>query len=137
MDTGTFVVGASTGFDEPAHDHEWRVLNGRLFSTGGDCPRCAEKEARVREEFFDGEIVAKELGWCGCGELARVDALMLGYLTSGDPVLQVNGDAGLLLAYIADDRGWTDHGGSIHSAWLTDSGRELLANLTAARSVPR
>ena len=41
----------------------------------------------------------------------------------------LDGIVELLLAYIADAAGWTEHGGSVGGAWLTDGGREALANL--------
>ena len=34
-----------------------------------------------------------------------------------------------LLAYIADAQDWTEHGSSVNGAWLTDGGKEALANL--------
>jgi hypothetical protein len=43
----------------------------------------------------------------------------------------VSKDAEVLLAYIADALGWTEHGGGVCGAWLSESGRTALANLTA------
>lgn len=83
----------------------------------------------------DGMVCA-ELGWCQCASPADVDHAMLSYLEgSGRGVPQAMGSAArerdLLLAYIAADLGWTEHGGSVWGSWLTDAGREALANLRA------
>lgn len=80
-----------------------------------------------------------ELGGCGCGQPERVDAMMLAYLESRagegfpkpDPA-GVSEDAALLLAYLADMLDWTEHGGSVGGAWLTDEGERALAHLRSA-----
>jgi len=103
--------------------------------------------------------VAEELEWCGCGDNDRVDELMLAYLDwleldkqFSDSILAEYGgdlltswkderwtqdraecpldeDVRLLVMYVADHLGWTEHGSSVYGAWLTDDGREALANL--------
>lgn len=85
-------------------------------------------------------LVSTELGWCGCGSPDRVDEMMLAYLrwvaVEECPRAEsgVHEDAVLLLAYIADKLGWTEHGGSVLSAWLTEDGKQAMANLAAAYS---
>lgn len=110
----------------------------------------------LREGSFSGPEYPKvrasvndELKWCGCGDGDRVDELMLDYLTwketywtwvrSQDERVRIDWtqtpdcplaeDVQILLAYIADAAGWTEHGGSVFGAWLTDDGDEALANL--------
>lgn len=80
--------------------------------------------------------VVMELGGCACGEPERVDDMMLAYLASREPEgwpkpapVGVSEDAALLLAYLADMLGWTEHGGSVGGAWLTEDGAAALANL--------
>jgi hypothetical protein len=82
------------------------------------------------------ESVADKLGWCGCGDHASIDAMMLDYLSSleavpdGDwPDPDVAPPERTLLAYIADSLSWTEHGTSIRYPWLTDEGRRMLAVL--------
>lgn len=85
------------------------------------------------------QLVVTELGWCGCGNPEEVDRIMLAYLESrsGDTwpkpkPKDLSSDTILLLTYLADDLGWTEHGSSIASSWLTDDGKEALVNLKAA-----
>lgn len=111
----------------------WYIKNAKLETartSDGSCSGC-ERDAR---EMVEGSLVAHELGWCACGDTERVDALMLAYLSvaAQEPILDAeidNDDAFMLIAYLADFLGWTDHGTSIHGAWLTDDGKEALDNL--------
>jgi hypothetical protein len=114
---------------------ETRIKDYRLIFRGGDgsCPASHPNFASVS--------VNAELGWCGCGSHEDVDAWMLAYLRSraGDewPKPQPEGvseDAAGLLAYMADDLGWTEHGGSIYGAWLTDEGRLVIQRMEAAHA---
>ena len=80
--------------------------------------------------------VITQIGGCGCGEPDRVDKMMLAYLASREAdgwpkpaPAGVSEDAALLLSYLADMAQWTEHGGSVGGAWLTDEGLEALANL--------
>ena len=95
--------------------------------------------------------VAQQMGWCRCGDNEKVDELMLAYLDSLErhwawvheregrqitpeewktsPESGMDGDVYYLMAYIADSLDWTEHGGSVVGAWLTDDGKEALANL--------
>lgn len=93
-------------------------------------------------------LVSTELGWCACGNPEKVDRMMLTYLewaearfddqsnVTWDTALDnVSDDAKFLLAYIADDLDWTEHGGSVGGAWLTDDGKQAMANLRATKDV--
>ena len=142
--------------DDPTPDKLWGGYpdRGRWIETCG-CGR----ETRVKDYTYvfsggdgtctathphdpdDGPTVAAELGWCGCGSHEDIDAWMLAYLRSraGDewpkPVPEgVSEDATTLLAYMADDLGWTEHGGSIYGAWLTDEGRLVIQRMEVAHA---
>ena len=82
-------------------------------------------------EVIGPPSVAREFEWCGCGDSAEIDAAMLDYLRRIDR--NDYGDyediAYMLLAYLADARGWADHGTTIRCAWLTEDGKEAMANL--------
>jgi len=92
------------------------------------------------DDTFGLPSVANEMGWCGCGDHDALDRMMTTYLESRasevwpKPALEeVSADATLLLAYLADQQGWTEHGTSIRGAWLTDDGKEVLGFLQAMR----
>lgn len=119
-----------------------RVKNlGYVHSVPEPCDGCIALAAGQESMIAVGQdLVSDQLGWCGCGSPERVDELMLVYLSacSGDyEPLEVDSDALIILAYIADREGWTEHGGSLPYAWLTDSGSEALANLRAKSDRPR
>lgn len=87
-------------------------------------------------------LVNTELGWCACGDPSEIDGMMLAYLRARahedfpKPAAEgVSPQAELLLAYIADGLGWTEHGSSIGGAWLTEDGREAMENLSKALDV--
>lgn len=75
--------------------------------------------------------------FCGCGDPIAVQEMMLSYLESldGEWIDRKKAEkrwgewAYLLLGYMADSLGWTEHGGSVEGAWLTDLGRMNLAAL--------
>ena len=99
-----------------------------------DCPH--HETLRGDDDMLGDPSVAQDLEWCGCGEPEAVDRMMLAYLESRavedwpkPAPAGVSKDAALLLAYLADDLGWTEHGPSIGGAWLTDDGRDALLNL--------
>ncbi len=81
----------------------------------------------------EDDSVAERVDFCRCGDNEMVDRLMLAYLTSGTPehpiLLHVDGDAGMLIAYIADAAGWTEHGTSVNYTWLTEEGKAFLPKL--------
>lgn len=113
-----------------------RVKNAGFRTTTDGCDHCrrALDGTDPGHDMSDGRV-SHELGWCGCGSLEAVDRMMLDYLTTeGEPdaILITRNGTDLLLAYIADDLGWTEHGGTVTACWLTDDGREAIANLTAA-----
>jgi len=87
---------------------------------------------------------------CGCGRPDAVWSTYLYYLQfaadthvrwgggprEGDPITEEDAElddwrAGRewLPAYLLDHFGWTDHGGGVHYAWLTATGKEVLAFL--------
>jgi hypothetical protein len=84
---------------------------------------------------------ADGLGLCGCGDQDRLRELLVQYLslvaervpeadwTAIWHRLEAMGDAGMLLSFVCDAAGWTEHGGSVGGAWLTDEGRAALADL--------
>ena len=84
--------------------------------------------------------VSGELGWCQCGNPERIDELMLRYLDSvprwGHPDADIPADERILLAYIADSLGWTDHGTSIGASWLTSEGETARHRLRDLTTVP-
>lgn len=124
---GTWVETCQCGRETRAKNGAWVVSDGK------------EPCDSPHPHYQDGEppSVPTELGWCGCGEPERVDEMMLAYLQSRvgedypkpDPV-GVSPDAVPLLAYMADALGWTEHGGSVGGAWLTDNGYVAIGNLT-------
>ncbi len=74
--------------------------------------------------------------WCVCGEPDRVAEAMLRYLTPepGKTIVVVGDDLeSLLLAYMADGAGWTEHGGTVRAAWLTEKGKAARAALGKRR----
>lgn len=96
------------------------------------CESCVAVLAHT-DDWFERPSVARELGWCGCGDNERVDELMLRYLDSVPswerPASDLSADEHLLLAYVADSAGWTEHGGSVGGAWLTPSGELVRSRL--------
>ena len=123
---GTWVSGC------PVCGSEVFVKNAALRQTK-TCPNCVEFLADVLSR---DEAVAAELGWCLCNRPEEVNRMMLAYLEARSiedwPKPHPEGvseDAETLLAYIADQLGWTEHGGSVGGAWLTADGREALDNL--------
>lgn len=119
------------------------VRNAAVVREGGPCDNCrtfgtAEDDGPAGGDVKES-LVSHELGWCGCGNPEDVDRMMLAYLTARaeedwpKPRAEgVSDDAEMLLAYIADELEWTEHGGSVGGAWLTDDGKEAMRNLTAA-----
>ena len=113
----------------------------RFVSNEGAAP-CSDptcwhhKVVRGEENVFEQPSVNAELEWCGCDTPEEVDRMMLAYLRSRDekgwPKTEpegVSADATLLLSYMAARLDWTEHGGSVGGAWLSDDGKEALANL--------
>lgn len=84
------------------------------------------------------------MGWCQCGNPEDVTAAIMQYLeiiASDERFDFENNDESrrilwYFLAYIADYLDWTDHGGSVGRAWLTDTGREALRRYSAKNSAP-
>jgi hypothetical protein len=104
------------------------IVNARPSYDGEPCSKCSLDPA-PGDAWYG--MVASELGWCGCGPQEHLDRLMYAYLDQDGPVLRAEGDAGMLLAFIADDLGWTEHGGNIGGSWLTNAGAQARANLGA------
>lgn len=95
------------------------------------------------DERFEGQgFVAWKAGFCGCGEHEALDRWMLAYLDQraqdhllGPDIEGLDAKTVVLLAFLADKLGWTEHGTSMRFAWLTDEGvkaRDLLRAEQAA-----
>lgn len=123
-------------------DTAWYVRNAEVVRVGALCDRCPEPNKDIDD--VDG-LVTTELGWCGCGNPEDVDEMMLRFLDSFTRrddtnyehcILPDENDpwrhAWMLLAYIADDLHWTEHGGSIYGSWLTENGVRARENLRVA-----
>lgn len=85
------------------------------------------------------------LNLCGCGNPEDVVDAMLDYLTRVEAgwteprVFQIRDDhhlADLLLAYLADNRHLTEHGGGIYGVWLTAEGVRWLELARSAAPDP-
>lgn len=81
-------------------------------------------------------IVNHAMGWCGCDTPEAVDVMMRAYLatmrTDAFPRPRPEGvddGAWMLLRYMADGLGWTEHGTTVGGAWLTDKGAAVLARM--------
>lgn len=108
------------------------------------CEECELLGSTVEGGMIDvtDQLVATQLGWCGCGSTWRLDGMMLAYLRSLDndtfprPAPEgVSDDAVMLLANIADHASWTEHGTTVDGAWLTDIGRQVIDRLAATAAV--
>lgn len=128
-------------------DGETRIKNAgwRFDYPKGPCDTCTTDPMWLVEDH--GRVVT-QLGWCECGNPEDMDRMMLAYLTNlherattrkGEgpphfgyrPTPDLSPDAEMLIQYVADSLDWTEHGGSVGGAWLSDDGREALAHLTA------
>lgn len=92
-------------------------------------------------ELEPTEKCCEIMGWCACGMPEKAVEALVQYLKAvewawedrmerGSDVAEKAGipNDGLfyLVAYIADERGLTEHGGSVGGAWLTDKGRDFI-----------
>lgn len=109
------------------------VVNASYVGSEGPCDMCRAIFDGTDDVYEPTGMVNRHLGWCQCGNPELTDQFMVDYLSTGgaDRVLNPIGPVHTLMAYIADDLGWTEHGDSVRAAWLTDNGREALANLVA------
>lgn len=129
------------------------MRNAGVVMVGPGCAVCGDGLVQdASGNPYDGRVCS-ELGWCGCGGPEDIDQAMLAYLrtlthpagfstdrsaiaravTDDEPEDGSDGATlRLLLAYMADDLGWSEHGGSVYGAWLTDDGKQALDNLVAA-----
>ena len=84
-----------------------------------------------------------ELKWfCGCGDASAAAAALHDILSEHeapsvdrpktDQLLPVFG-ARMLVLYHLDDRGYTEHGGSVTGGWLTKKGEDVLNALEVER----
>jgi hypothetical protein len=92
----------------------------------------------------DPDWWSDDLKFCACGDPERIVELIRNYLSYVDEIMGADthgsdwatwwkarrehwelddDDLYLVIAYIADALGFTEHGGSIYGAWLTDKGR--------------
>ena len=115
------------------------AVNAKFVADGPTCNHCQQVLDGTDAVYEPAGMVVCHMDWCSCGTPEVIDEAMVAYLDSDDDgILRSAPDAEtMLLAYIADHLGWTAHGGSIHGAWLTDDGREALANLKALMEVQR
>jgi hypothetical protein len=123
--------------------NEIRLKDAGFIASAGGCPHCWVDGYVVDGCGVSDGLVASELGWCGCGQPEDIDDAMIELLQSaldqeaedGHPGIRLpekipmDRAAWMLLSYIADEFGWTEHGGSIFGAWITDRGRTALSNL--------
>ena len=70
------------------------------------------------------EAIAMQ-GWCGCGSPEMVTAALYEYLRHLGYSSESN-LGWLLLAYRADQLGFTEHGGSVYGSWITDAGKRWM-----------
>ena len=113
-----------------------RVQNLKIFESHKMSEDAVVRACKRADDHFpyvgfgDGvrarALLVEELGWCGCGDPDGIDEMMLDYLTSASPehpdVLRADTPVRLLMAYVADQLEWTEHGTSIGGAWLTKEG---------------
>jgi hypothetical protein len=82
---------------------------------------------KSKSEYLQTEV----LGFCGCGSPDDVMGYVGSYLD--DLVNNRFGDYEdipyMFLAYWADHNGYTEHGSTVRCSWLTDKGKELLADI--------
>lgn len=98
---------------------------------------------RLKMDYVSIEL----LGSCGCGNpesnVDYVEKMLLRHAADwstspgrssqtskeeyADPAVQ-------FFLYWADDKGFTEHGSSIFGSWLTDKGRQLLADIAEAKA---
>jgi len=76
-------------------------------------------------------IQIEVLGFCGCGNPSDVMAYVGDYLQSveNDKFGSYEDMPYMFLAYWADHNGYTEHGTTVRCCWLTDKGKELLADI--------
>ena len=96
-------------------------------------------------DFDLEDEIMHRLDFCGCGEPGRVVKCMREYLNAvaiddfddrGDRISDMlHDDAYLIMAYICDQHGLTDHGTSILGAWITRKGEEWLDLLNKEDSI--
>lgn len=113
----------------------------------------------MNDDEIEPGVVARTLGWCECGCPERIDGLMLQFLLgverrwtwermldeqdSGLPrdryerpdkptfPYGMDEDIAYTYAYLADDAGWTTHGGAVGGEWLNDEGKDVIVTLKA------
>lgn len=79
----------------------------------------------------DPEVLAiAPFKFCGCGQPEKVLAELIATLdwAASDLASRPMYEGPLLPLYVLDQVGFTEHGGSVFGSWLTDEGREWLAN---------
>ena len=155
-----FLFGCGCGCLFNVKNVAWQVQMQSDVVPCTDCQMLIDNPIAESPFFDDSPSVAGELGWCGCGQPRNINEVMLTYLSGlrergrvlasecrGLLVIELLGtvsnaprfpfgmdeDLALTYAYIADDLGWTDHGGNIQDAWLTDDGEIALTNLETLR----
>lgn len=119
---------------------ETRVKNLRYRvvepPNAGPCDVVHDGQCPGNESDGTDPSLNDELGWCACGNPEMVESAMLEYL---EAVSERRSPVGmsremLIMAYIADDLGWTEHGGGVYGAWLDSDGIEALQILQSRRT---
>lgn len=85
------------------------------------------------EEIDD--IECDMLGLCGCGNPEEVREYIRERLerVANKQYPDYEEIAEMFFLYVADNRGWLEHGGTIRCSWLTDKGKDVLKTLNRVR----
>lgn len=128
---------AVSPFPEPADEP---CEHCRAVIASGDTEAFPEMTTQVASSVVSGHgdlitgCLNYLMNWCQCGNPEDVTGAIMQYLeiTGSDERFDFEGNdesrrkLWFFLAYIADYLEWTDHGGSVGGAWLTDIGKEAL-----------
>ena len=124
-------------------ERQWQFIGDQFVDVWNGNQTADDWDAYVKEESsphhrmaFASELM---LELCGCGNPELIADAMYDYLCRARKQFDhsqlfsraVRDDenelADLLLAYMADRLGFTEHGGSVMAAWLTAAGEEYIA----------
>lgn len=82
---------------------------------------------RAYNDEFENKIM-ESLGFCCCGQPSFIISQIYDYLKKREHPIDTP-DEELLLAYVCDKAGLTEHGGSVYAAWTSKKGKELLKEM--------
>lgn len=68
------------------------------------------------------------LGFCNCANPSFVISQIHDYLKKRENPVDTSNEE-LLLAYVCDKAGLTEHGSSVYGAWISEKGRELVKEM--------